>query len=182
MTARPVRRSHFSGHHACQPVALVVRLNGLCPAVRPASDRPRRYPVRKCQLRDHPAQAAQDRRARHHQRPTRQDRYGIGLPMAPRMGERPCLPCRGRATLTNQTVHSPISLAPTNSPPRERSASSGRHRKYHARAPHHFNYTEDARRPTRRTTIKGPCEKSGLAAMYLRCWNRRNSLREGSQS
>ena len=40
MPARPVRRPHLGRHHARQPAAAVVRLDGLCAALRPAPHRP----------------------------------------------------------------------------------------------------------------------------------------------
>ena len=41
--ARPVRRPHLGRHHARQPAAAVVRLDGLCAALRPAPHRPCRH-------------------------------------------------------------------------------------------------------------------------------------------
>ena len=49
--ARPVRRPGLGRHHAGQPAAAVVRLHGLCPALRAAPHRPRAYPVRRGHLR-----------------------------------------------------------------------------------------------------------------------------------
>jgi hypothetical protein len=57
----------------------LVPLHGLCPAVRSAPDRPPRYRLRARDLRHHSSQAAQDRRARSHQRPSHQDRHGVSL-------------------------------------------------------------------------------------------------------
>jgi hypothetical protein len=57
-TARPVRRSHLSGDHVRQPAAVVVRLDGLCPARRSPPDRSAAHPVCRRDLRHDPAQAA----------------------------------------------------------------------------------------------------------------------------
>ena len=58
MPARPLRRPHLGPHHARQPTAPLVRLHGLCAAVRLASDRSGPYPLRG-QAAQHPAQAAE---------------------------------------------------------------------------------------------------------------------------
>ena len=85
MPARPVRRPHLGRHHARQPAAAVVRLDGLCAALRPAPHRPGRHPVRRRHLRHHPPQAAQDRRPGAHQRAPHQDRHGLRLPLPARV-------------------------------------------------------------------------------------------------
>jgi len=64
----------------------LVPLHGLCPAVRSAPDRPPRYRLRARDLRHHSSQAAQDRRARSHQRPSHQDRTGVSLSGRSRVG------------------------------------------------------------------------------------------------
>ena len=51
-----------SAHHARQPAAAVVRLDGLCADLRLAPHRPRPHPVRRRHLRHHPPEAPQDRR------------------------------------------------------------------------------------------------------------------------
>src|SRR5262249_30041160 len=68
--ARSLCGSHLGGHDAGQPAAPVVLLDGLCSALRPAPHRTPRYRLRPRHLRHHPAQAAQDRRARAYQRPS----------------------------------------------------------------------------------------------------------------
>ena len=50
-------------------LGLLVLLDGLCPALRPAPHRAPRHRLRASHLRHHPSQAAQDRGARSHQRP-----------------------------------------------------------------------------------------------------------------
>ena len=69
-------------------VAPVVLLDGLCPAVCSAPYRAPRYRLRPGHLRHHPAQAAQDRRARAHQRPPHQVRHGVRLSGRARLGPR----------------------------------------------------------------------------------------------
>ena len=48
---RSLRRPHLGGHHAGQPVAAMVRLDGLCPAVRAAPHRLAPHRVRRGDLR-----------------------------------------------------------------------------------------------------------------------------------
>jgi Transposase DDE domain group 1 len=99
----PVRRPHLGRHHARQPAAPVVRRHGLRPALRPAPHRPGPYPLRQSELRHHPSRPPQDRRPRHHQRPPRQVRHGLGLSSAGRLPACPRLAHR-RGSLTNQTA------------------------------------------------------------------------------
>ena len=80
MPARPLRRPHLGPHHARQPAAPLVRLHGLCAALRLASDRSDPYPLRQGKLRQHPPQAAEDRRPGAHQRAADQVRDGSGCP------------------------------------------------------------------------------------------------------
>ena len=77
--ARSLCRSHLRGHHAGQPVALVVCLNGLCVAVRSASNRFRSNALCQRHLWFHPSQVAQDWRFGAVQRPPDQSRDGVSL-------------------------------------------------------------------------------------------------------
>jgi len=86
--ARPLRRSHLDRDDAGQPVAAVVRIDGLCAALCRAPHRAASHAVCQCQLRHHSSQAAQDRGARAHQRPPHQDRDGVGLSRSPGVGLR----------------------------------------------------------------------------------------------
>ena len=81
MPARPVPRPHLGRHHARQPAASLVRLDGLRPALRPASDRPCPHPVRPGNLRHDPPQIAQDRRPGDTQCPARPHRHGVSPSM-----------------------------------------------------------------------------------------------------
>jgi DDE family transposase len=86
--ARPLRRSHLDRHDARQPVAPVVRFDGLRAALRLAPDRARSHAICQSKLRHHSSQATQDRRARAHQRPPRQDRDVVELSRSPCLGLR----------------------------------------------------------------------------------------------
>ncbi len=77
--ARSLCRSHLDRHDARQPAAPVVGILRLHPALRGAPDRAAAHAVCQCELRHHPSQAAQDRRARARQCPPHQDRDGVGL-------------------------------------------------------------------------------------------------------
>ena len=76
----------------------------LRPLLRPAPHRPKEHAVRQRQLRNHPAQATQDRRARASLSPQHQAR----LPQPARIQDR-ARPARRGGALTNQTAHSPHS-------------------------------------------------------------------------
>ncbi len=89
MPARPVRRPHIGRYHARQPAPAVVRLDGLCAALRAAPDRPGQYPPRQGKLRLDPAQAAEDRRPGAHQRAADQARHGLDLSLPERVPDRP---------------------------------------------------------------------------------------------
>ena len=98
MPARSLCRSHFGGHSARQPAAVVVRLHGLCAALRAASHRPRRNRFCRCHLRHHQAQALEDRRDGARLHAPHQDRHGIGVPGRRRVGSRrppPGRRCKG---------------------------------------------------------------------------------------
>jgi len=82
-------RSDLDRDHASQPAPAVVRLNGLCVAVCPASDRAPAHAVRRSELRHDPAQAPEDRGAGPHLGAADQVRHGLGLPLAARMVARP---------------------------------------------------------------------------------------------
>ena len=77
---RPVRRPHLHRHHARQPTPPLVRLHGLCPALRPEAHRARRNPPRQSHMRLHPTQAPQDRRPGPAQRKAYPHRHGVRLP------------------------------------------------------------------------------------------------------
>ena len=106
-------------HHARQPTAPLVRLHGLCAALRLASDRSGPYPLRQGNLRQHPAQAAEDRRPGAHQRAADQVRDGLGLSLPERVPGRPrpiirrrsvsgsAEPIPATAEAQHQTVHPP---------------------------------------------------------------------------
>ena len=61
---------------------------GLRAALRPARHRPRSNPLRRRHLRNHPLEAAQDRRPSDDQRLTPQGRHDLRLPLVPRVGAR----------------------------------------------------------------------------------------------
>jgi hypothetical protein len=86
---RSVCGSDLDRDHASQPAPAVVRLNGLCVAVRPASDRAPAHAVRRSELWHDPAQAPEDRGAGPHLGAADQVRHGLGLPLAARMVARP---------------------------------------------------------------------------------------------
>src|SRR5580704_9679407 len=68
MPARSLCRPHLGPHDARQPVAAVVRLNGLRPDLRLASYRLGSYPVRPRLVRHDPPQALENRSAGAYQR------------------------------------------------------------------------------------------------------------------
>lgn len=76
---RSVRRPHLGGDDARQPVAAMVRLDGLRTAVRAAPDRPRLYPPRRRHLRNDPAEAHEDRRPGENQCAPGEDRLRLRL-------------------------------------------------------------------------------------------------------
>ena len=126
------------------------------------SHRPQAHPVRQGQLRHHPSQASQDRRARARLGPPHQARYGLGLPQPARIRDRPCPAGRGRA-LTNQTAHSPQS--PRRTPPiggARRTMPAFASRRRPARFGSRNSLLQRASTPTIRSDH--PCrEKCGLA-------------------
>jgi hypothetical protein len=93
----------LGGDDARQPVAPVVRLDGLCAAVRAASTRCAADPIGQSDLRHDPPQAAQDRRAGAHQRAAHHIRDGLGLPRSARLRPRSCRVDKRRGALTKQT-------------------------------------------------------------------------------
>jgi Transposase DDE domain group 1 len=100
----------------------VVRLHGLCAALRLAPDWAAQYAVCQGQLRNDPPQAPQNRRAHPHQRSTHQDRYGVklsrrqdlgaGCRQAQRHGKRPGLTrlTRGAAPRVNGVIPRPTGI------------------------------------------------------------------------
>ena len=104
MPARPLRRPDARRDHARQPTAPVVRLDGLCAALRLAADRPRPHPIRHRHLRHHPSGAPQDRRPGADQRSACPPRHGIRLPVAERVPIGP--PTARCRLLTNQKPRS----------------------------------------------------------------------------
>jgi Transposase DDE domain group 1 len=88
MPARPLCRPHFGPHDACQPIAPVVRLDGLCPDRRLAPHRLGPHAIRPRLLRDHPPQVAEDRGAGAHQCAPHQARHALGLPLSGRVPRR----------------------------------------------------------------------------------------------
>jgi hypothetical protein len=114
--ARPLRRPHLDRHDARQSAPSVVRLDGLCSALRLTPHRSQPHPVRTGHLRHHPPRAPQDRRRRHAQRPPRQVRHGLGLPLSARVPRGSCQVGASRP-LTNQKPqpHTPK----TRRPPRD---------------------------------------------------------------
>ncbi len=117
---RDVSEADRGGDHAGQPAAPVVRLHGLRAGLRAAPDRPRPHRVRSRDLRHHPAQAAQDRRAGADQRAAREARHGLGLPVAIRVRTRPCPIAQRRHRLTRTKHVITIALDSAASPRRER--------------------------------------------------------------
>ena len=105
MPSRPVRRPHLDRNHARQSAAAVVCLLRLHSLVRRAPHRPQAHAVRQGQLRNHPSQVAQDRRAGETLPPPHQARHGLILPQPARIPDRP-RPARRSGDLTNQTAHS----------------------------------------------------------------------------
>ena len=73
-------RPHAGHHHARQPAAAVARIDGLRAPVRAAPHRPCRNRAGSGDLRHHPPQAAENRRAGDGERATRQVRPALGLP------------------------------------------------------------------------------------------------------
>ncbi len=88
MPARSLCRPHLGRHHARQPVAAVVRFDGLCADLRAAAHRPGRNRLCGRHLRHHPAQALEGRGAGAHLRTPHQDRHGLGLSSRGRLGPR----------------------------------------------------------------------------------------------
>ncbi len=80
LPARPLRRPHLNRHHARQPTPPLVRLHGLCPALRPEAHRAPRNPPRQSHMRLHPTQAPQARRPGPAHRKAYPHRHGIRLP------------------------------------------------------------------------------------------------------
>src|SRR5207342_1164440 len=87
-SARSLCRSHLDRHHAGKPAAPVVRLDGLCAAVRLAPYRAASHTVRQSDLRHHSSQATQDRRPRARECPPHQGRDGVSVSGGPCLGLR----------------------------------------------------------------------------------------------
>ena len=83
----PVRRSHLGGDDAGQSAATVVRLDGVCSALRVAPRRPCSHAVCRGQLRHHQVEAA-ERRPDPGERAADQDRDRVGLSLARRIRTR----------------------------------------------------------------------------------------------
>ena len=83
----------------------------------------------KAQLRNHPSQAAQDRRARARLGPPHQARHALILPEPARIQDRP-RPARRGGALTNQTAHSPHKLE--IAPPIQRRPPHARNSRHNA--------------------------------------------------
>jgi Transposase DDE domain group 1 len=79
MPARPLRRSYFRGDDEGQPAPAVVRVHGLCSALRLAPDRAPTHAIRGRHLRHHPPAAAEDWCLGQDQLPPDQDRHGFGI-------------------------------------------------------------------------------------------------------
>ncbi len=104
MPGRPVCRSHLDADDAGQSTPAVVRLDGVRTDVCVAPHRIEPHRVRRCNVRHHPPQAAQDRGDHHQKRPSHQDRNGIGLPNSADLGTcRPTPCCRECPWLTRLT-------------------------------------------------------------------------------
>jgi hypothetical protein len=88
MPARSLCRPHLGRHPARQPVAAVVRFDGLCADLRAAAHRPGRNRLCERHLRHHPTQALEGRGAGAHLRTPHQDRHGLGLSSRGRLGPR----------------------------------------------------------------------------------------------
>src|SRR5436190_2611008 len=86
---RSVRGPDLGRHHAGEPAQAMVRLDGLRAHVRAAPHRAPAHPVCRGCLRHDPAQAAQARGTRPRLGQAGEVRYGVGLPVAERMGARP---------------------------------------------------------------------------------------------
>jgi hypothetical protein len=114
MSARSVRGSHFGRHDARQPAPLVVRLHGLCAALRLAPHWPAAHAVRRGDLRHHPPQAAEDRRPGPHQRPAHQGGDVVRLSLARRVRPRSRAVAQ-RCRLT-RTRHRAANIPPTSLP------------------------------------------------------------------
>jgi len=88
--ARPVRRSHLGGDHAGEPAPAVVRIHGLCVALRVAPHRLGAHTVRRGHLRHHSAEAAEAGGLGSGRRAADQNRHGVGLPVAGRVRTGTC--------------------------------------------------------------------------------------------
>ena len=86
--ARSLCRSHLDRHHAGKSAAPVVRLDGLCAAVRLAPHRAASHTVRQSDLRHHSSKAAQDRCPRTSECPPHQGRDGVSMSGGPCLGLR----------------------------------------------------------------------------------------------
>src|SRR5919106_4023981 len=82
MPARPVRRPDLRRDDEGEPAPPLVRLHGLCPALRLAPDRSPTHPVRHRHLRYDPPAAVEDRGLGAQQLPAHQARHDLGLPLA----------------------------------------------------------------------------------------------------
>jgi hypothetical protein len=80
--------AHVSRDHPRQPAAPVVRVLRLCAARGAPPDWAQAHPVRRGDLRHHPAQAAQDRRPGPQKRAPDRDCHGLDLPLPGRVPPR----------------------------------------------------------------------------------------------
>ncbi len=85
ISGRPVRRPDLGGDHARQSTAPLVLLDGLCARLRGAPHRAGAHAIRRRHLRQDPAEAVQNRRARESERAADQVRASLRLPLRRRM-------------------------------------------------------------------------------------------------
>jgi hypothetical protein len=109
MPARPVLRPHLDQDDARQPIAVVVRGNGLRSALRVAAHRAQAHAIRAGQLR-HPAVGdAEDWCPGPDQCATHQVCDGFHSPLSQRICRRACRIGPRRGALTNQRTDPPYS-------------------------------------------------------------------------
>ena len=108
-------RPRLGRHHARQPVASLVRLDGLRPALRAAPHRPPPHPIRGGHLRHAAPRAAQDRRPGPPVGPAHQARHGLGapLPRRVRLSPRQAHGCRA----SRRVRHRKLAYIPANAAP-----------------------------------------------------------------